>query len=300
MMDVGIPVNSEEELYLVSEDSVGGSAVVPHPDGVQVSQVQDWVAWNIDLSTLTDVDLSRIEKLTIGMGKKDAPVNNGVGTMFIDDIRLYPSTLVHHWTLDEDTAAGATIATDSAGDKDGAIIGAVTGAGAVGNALSFDGTSNVEVADFSTEGLKSMTITFWMNPEVGFATTGSYKRVISAGDNWEVVMQPDSGVLGNNFYQSGGTYPQSTVTPAEGEWTFVAMTSVLGTAANPGRMEIYLNGELDIAADNADDDWAGGTVLFAHRPGRGDNERYKGLLDDIRIYSEVLSQSDIEQIMTGN
>jgi hypothetical protein len=153
------------------------------------------------------------------------------------------------------------------------------------------------VADFSTEDLKSMTITFWMNPDVGFTTTGSIKRVISAADNWEVVMQPDSGVLGNNFYQSGGTYPQSTVTPAEGEWTHVAMTSVLGTAANPGRMEIYLNGELNIAADNADDDWAGGTVLFAHRPGRGDNERYKGLLDDIRIYNEVLSQVEIEQIM---
>jgi len=75
----------------------------------------------------------------------------------------------------------------------------------------------------------------WINPDVDFTTTGSYKRVISAGDNWEVVMQPDSGLLGNNFYQSGGTYPQSTVVPAEGEWTHVAMTSVLGTAANPGR-----------------------------------------------------------------
>lgn len=110
-------------------------------------------------------------------------------------------------------------------------------------------------------------------------------------------MQPDSDVLGNNIYQSGGTYPQSTVTPAEGEWTFVAMTSVLGTATNPGLMETYINGELDIAADNADDDWAGGTVLFAHRPGRGDNERFKGLLDDIRIYNEVLSQAEIESIM---
>ena len=201
--------------------------------------------------------------------------------------------------LDEDTAAGDTVAADSVGGKDGAIIGAVTGAGVLGNALSFDGTSNVEVTDFSTADLKSITITFWMNPEVGFAKTAAYKRVISAGDNWEVVMQPDSGVLGNNFYQGGETYPQSTVTPAEGEWTHVTMTSVLGTADNPGRMEIYLNGEFDIAADNADDDWAGGTFLFAHRPGSGDNERYKGLLDDIRIYSEVLSQAKIEMIMNG-
>ena len=67
--------------------------------------------------------------------------------------------------LDEDTAAGDTVAADSVGGKDGAIIGAVTGAGVLGNALSFDGTSYVEVTDFSTVDLKSMTITFWMNPE---------------------------------------------------------------------------------------------------------------------------------------
>ncbi|MHC4434190.1 MAG: PA14 domain-containing protein, partial [Planctomycetota bacterium] len=88
MTDIGIPINSEEELYLVIEDSAGGSAVVSHPDGAQISQVQDWVAWNVEPSALTGVDLSRVSKMTIGMGKKNAPVNNGSGTMFIDDIRL--------------------------------------------------------------------------------------------------------------------------------------------------------------------------------------------------------------------
>ncbi len=299
ILDIGMPVNSSEEMYAIIEDSAGNSAIITNPEGNIATRASTWTSWQVALSEAADqgVDLTNVQMLKIGIGSKLAPIAGGVGKMFIDDIRLYPSPLVHHWTLDEDTAAGATIAADSVGGKDGTIIGAVTGAGAIGNALSFDGTSNVEVADFSTADLKSMTITFWMNPEVGFATTGSYKRVISAADNWEVVMQPDSGVLGNNFYQSGETYPQSTVTPAEGEWTHVAMTSVLGTAANPGRMEIYINGELNIAADNADDDWAGGTVLFAHRPGRGDNERYKGLLDDIQIYSEVLSQAEIEQIM---
>jgi hypothetical protein len=299
VLDIGMPANSSEEMYVIIEDSAGNSAVITNPEGNIATRASNWASWQVALSEATDqgVDLTNVRMLKIGIGSKLVPSAGGAGKMFIDDIRLYPIPLVHHWTLDQDTAAGATIAADSVGGKDGTIIGAVTDAGVVGNALSFDGISNVEVADFSTEDLKSMTITFWMNPDVRFTTTGSIKRVISAADNWEVVMQPDSGVLGNNFYQSGGTYPQSTVTPAEGEWTHVAMTSVLGTAANPGRMEIYLNGELNIAADNADDDWAGGTVLFAHRPGRDDNERYKGLLDDIRIYNEVLSQVEIEQIM---
>ncbi|MHC4702406.1 MAG: PA14 domain-containing protein, partial [Planctomycetota bacterium] len=94
MADVGIPINSEEQLYVVIEDSAGGSAVVSHPDGAQISLVQDWVAWNVDLSALTGVDLSRVSKMTIGMGNKNAPANNGSGTMFIDDIRLLPAAPV--------------------------------------------------------------------------------------------------------------------------------------------------------------------------------------------------------------
>ena len=86
--DIGIPVNSEEGMYVVIEDSAGGSDIAVHPDSTQVTQLQDYKAWNIDLSTLTGVDLTRVQKLTIGLGKKAAPVNNGEGTMFIDDIRL--------------------------------------------------------------------------------------------------------------------------------------------------------------------------------------------------------------------
>jgi len=77
------------------------------------------------------------------------------------------------------------------------------------------------------------------------------------------------------------------------------MTSVLGTAENPGTMEIYINGEFNIAADNADDDWTGGTVLIGWRPGVGIAQHYKGLLDDIRIYNDVLPQAEIELIMNG-
>jgi len=301
VLDIGMPSNSSEEMYLIIEDNAGNSAVITNPEGNIATRASNWASWQVVLSGVADqgVDLTNVQKLKIGIGSKLAPSAGGTGKMFIDDIRLYLSPLVHQWMLDEDTATGATIAADSAGGKDGTIIGAVTGSGVLGNALYFDGTSNFEVADFSTADLKRMTITFWMNPDVGFTLTGSYKRVISAADNWEVVMQPDSGLLGNNFYQSGGTYPQSTVVPAEGEWTHVAMTSVLGTVENPGTMEIYINGEFDIAADNADDDWAGGTVLFAHRPGRGDNERYKGFLDDIRIYKDVLSKAEIGLIMNG-
>jgi len=106
--------------------------------------------------------------------------------------------LMHHWKLDEDTTAGATIAVDSIGGKDGTINGATTAEGKIGNAFYFDGNAEIEIVNFTTVDLKSMTITFWMNPDVGFTTTGEYKRIFSSGDNWEAIMQPNSGLLGNN------------------------------------------------------------------------------------------------------
>jgi len=207
--------------------------------------------------------------------------------------------LMHHWKLDEDTAEGAAAAADFVGGNDGIINGATTVKGQIGNAFLFNGVDNtVQIDDFSTANLKSMTITFWMNPDVGYTTTGGYKRIISANDWWEAIMQPDSGTLGNNFYQAGGEYPQSTVAPLEGEWTHVAMTSVLGTAANPGLTEIYINGELNVAANNADDDWDGGSFMMGYRFAGG-GEHYKGLLDDVRIYNELLSAEDIKSVMEG-
>ncbi|MFC1637100.1 LamG-like jellyroll fold domain-containing protein, partial [Planctomycetota bacterium] len=294
VLDIGMPANSDEEMYAVIEDNAGNSAVVVNPEGMMATRAASWTAWQIVLSEVAaqGVDLANVQKLKIGFGSKLTPSAGGTGKIFIDDIRLYPSPLVRHWKLDEDTTS-ATMAVDSVSGMGGAINGAISAEGKIGNAFYFDGNSEVEIVNFSTEDLKHMTITFWMNPDAGFTTTGGYKRIFSAGDNWEAILQPNSGLLGNNFYQGGGTYPQSTVAPPEGEWTHVAMTSVLGTADSPGAMEIYINGVFDIAADNADDDWAGGTVLIGWRPGVSADQHYKGLLDDIRIYSAVLSQAEI-------
>ncbi len=301
VLDIGMPVNSSEETYLIIEDNAGNFAVVTNPEGNIATRASNWTSWQVMLSDVADqsVDLTQIQSLKIGVGNKLAPGAGGTGKIFIDDIRLYPSPLVHHWKLDEDTTTGVTIAVDSIGGKDGTINGATMTEGKIANAFYFDGNAEIEIANFTTADLKSMTITFWMNPDVGFTTTGEYKRIFSSGDNWEAIMQPNSGLLGNNFYQGGGTYPQSTFPPPEGEWTHVAMTSVLGTAENPGTMEIYINGEFNIAAENADDDWTGGTVLIGWRPGVGAAQHYKGLLDDIRIYNDVLSQAEIELVMNG-
>ncbi|MBE0536295.1 MAG: LamG domain-containing protein [Phycisphaerae bacterium] len=216
--------------------------------------------------------------------------------------------LVHHWTLDENV--GGTAVDAVAGGHNGTIGAGITVApGVVGNAFHFDGTTNAHItlANFSTANIKSMTIAFWMNPETGSvsAPNGQYPRVISGHDGWEAMMQADgssdSGKLGNNFYRTGGKegYPLTTSPLVADEWVHVVMTSALGTAAAPGLMEIYINGELDKSLAAAQNDWAGGELRIGHRPGMAANQHFKGLLDDIRIYSTVLSASEIRSLYSS-
>ncbi|QDU90593.1 PEP-CTERM motif protein [Pirellulimonas nuda] len=204
------------------------------------------------------------------------------------------AVLVHHWTLDEDPVTGTAV--DIAGASNGTIGSAVTSApGIIGDAFQFTGgnpNSEVSIPAFSAAGLEQITVAFWMNPTANTTTTG-FKRVISAADGFEIIIQQNTGQLGNNLYTNGSAYPLTPDPVVENQWIHVAMTSNLdGSGAGP--QQIYVNGQL--VADTpplAKDAFAGGELKFGHRPGVGDNQRYTGLLDDIRIYNEVLSAQDI-------
>jgi hypothetical protein len=59
---------------------------VTHPDPNIVLQ-NTWQAWDIALSDFSPVDPTKIKKITIGVGDKIS--HQGVGTVYVDDIRLY-------------------------------------------------------------------------------------------------------------------------------------------------------------------------------------------------------------------
>ena len=212
-----------------------------------------------------------------------------------------PAELVHRWTLDEaDTTEGATIA-DAVGGLDGVVVGTgVTSVtGVVSNACAFDGASHVSISDVNTADLKMISVALWVNPDVNTVATGGFKRVFSGGDNFEVILQQNTGQVGNNFYRGGGSYPLSVDPLPEAEWTHVAVTSTLISAGGSGLMTVYLNGALDASmAGHAKDDWAGGEMRIAHRP--NSNPHFQGKLDDVRIYKGVLTGAQLEAAINGN
>jgi hypothetical protein len=83
----GDSANAAETLYV----ALNGSAVVNH-DNPNAAQIGEWTQWNIDLQAFADqgVNLANVNTLALGLGNKKNPVAGGSGTMYFDDIRLYP------------------------------------------------------------------------------------------------------------------------------------------------------------------------------------------------------------------
>jgi len=83
----GNSANAAETLYV----ALNGSAIVTN-DNPDAAQTGTWTQWNIDLQAFADqgVNLANVNTIAIGLGNKNNPVAGGSGTMYFDDVRLYP------------------------------------------------------------------------------------------------------------------------------------------------------------------------------------------------------------------
>ena len=196
--------------------------------------------------------------------------------------------LVHHWRLDENVDAGVTVAADSVGGLDGDIQGTTSVPGKSGNALSFDGADDeITIDNFIPP--QQGTIVFWINP----ALAKSKERILGAGGDYEVWLR-GNGELKNELFDSGSS---TTGTGAgalnANEWNHVATTYDSATTI----VEIFLDGELQIAGNaEVPSTPTETTLVLGHRGGAAAGEHYEGLLDDVRIYDQVLSEMEINAL----
>jgi len=89
--DIGILSNAAEPLYVAVSNAGGAPAVVVHDDP-GAATIDIWTEWLIPLQAFADqgVNLANVNTLALGLGNKKNPVAGGSGTMYFDDIRLYP------------------------------------------------------------------------------------------------------------------------------------------------------------------------------------------------------------------
>jgi len=194
-----------------------------------------------------------------------------------------------------DETSGTTIA-DSKGGRTGTILGTVSTSGKINNARQFATASDSIATSPVNLNLTRMTVTAWIMP------TGS-------GPNWNAIVSQFENASGQNAwnlsYNTGfnlhfnivgsdchggvGTTISATIPPVANKWYFVAVTKdALGV------VKFYIDGvkvhesstSINTTCQNAI------PVRFGKFPWNA-NERMVGKLDEVGIWTEVLSDAQI-------
>ncbi len=232
---------------------------------------------------------------------------------------------IAHWPFDE--GAGNTAA-DIVGGHDGTLKGGVAWAGegspVNGDSLSFDGSTPgaqetdpgninwVDVGTMDVTGGTGLTLAAWIRPE-GFGIGDA--RIINKAKNWwpDIVWMlstygdnPKGTALRFRVMTEGQASPATLYSDTgyleAGVWSHTVATYDIAT----NKMKIYHNGEVIVEADHG----VGGPVatdltitasIGNSGPGLpgGLSHTFHGLIDDVRIYNQALTQAEIETIKNG-
>jgi hypothetical protein len=201
------------------------------------------------------------------------------------------TTLLAHWKLDESTGS---IAADATGNGyDGTLTNGPVwspNGGLLLGAIELDGSNDeVIVTGLITEPA-SLTVTGWFK-----TSSGTDDEVFSLGDCVGVRVNSD-GTL-HCFYWTGSTWRDTSGGSGaqDGDWHHVAYT----ISDSGSQQKVYLDGTLVQTTTYTDSISYNSLGSNAHIGMHGDGDygfAMDGLLDDIRLYSGVLSASDIAML----
>jgi len=230
---------------------------------------------------------------------------------------------VAHWRFDEGSGSKAS---DSSGNQNtGTLLGLLGGptwvAGKIGGALKFDGIDDYvniphnNIIDFGDE---DFSITFWMKAASGELLTGDNPLIkgtsaayCGGGKRFQYMMDivPTKRVNGNfiiddNIVKSG-TFSTFPIKDLDGKWHH---TALIRDAANDEIKEYYDGTELITATGVLTGDISNNCPLYIARMSDdtaddkvNQADAYaKFTIDDLRIYSRVVSPSEVQDIFNLN
>jgi hypothetical protein len=281
----GDPANTGQ-LYV----KINNTKVLYSGDAADIAK-KTWQPWNIDLSAVGGT-LSNVTKLTIGVEGSGA-----TGTLYIDDVRLYPRTpelftpadpgksgLLAEYLFDSSAA-------DSSGRGHHGTL--LDNAHVADGVLNLDGVNDavaIPRLGGATATFKQCTYSMWMYSLTGLASAGPIGGINF--DNWT------AGGIHCKFYNgranaginglAGNDLNGTTIIDA-GEWAHLALT-VSDTVAT-----IYMNGQAEASrAFTTPLTLILGAGSIGAWNTNGDIQReLKGQMDNIHIYDRALSAEEI-------
>ena len=211
------------------------------------------------------------------------------------------ASIVAHWTFDE---SGGTVAQDSAGSFNGNLSpggAAFVPGGVSGNALSLNKAGGGFVNMGNVLGFTSQpfSIVAWIKTAPGYVVSDSAivskHAAYSANGYWLMANQGGSGGQPGKVIFGEGTAARSvtcTTTVNDGNWHQIVSTWQPG-----GKMFVYVDGAPAEATNNASPSLNANSVAFligAVNMGGIPEARYTGFIDEVQIYNQVLSDTDVD------
>lgn len=191
-----------------------------------------------------------------------------------------------HWTFDE--GSGTTIADESAGGNDASFdTGSPTWvSGPRAGALQFNGFNDADTnSNFDPPSTGS--VAFWMKRDS--SVTGT-ERLFGIQEDWEVRIVPGGIVYFDLSGDGADGFHTTASLDSPGRWYHVVAIYNSDTDS----YAVYVDGTLMKTGSMSLDDKAAGILSFGTRT--GSTERYRGALDDLRVYNYELTPEEIAEL----
>jgi hypothetical protein len=255
-----------------------------------------WQPWNIDLSKVSGANAVR--SLTIGIEGSGA-----TGTLYIDDIRLYPKApewitpttpdaagLAARYTLDKDAKDSSANALNATVEGNAQWL-----QGKLDGAMQFNGANIRVVAPHIALDNRSFTVAMWINPVLYAAEQVVFSQTQSSATNTDLHFRLGGPGAASGNVPAGGVrmafYANDLDTTGgviqDNEWYHITFRYDF---ENRDR-RIYIDGVLAAHQTSATPylGATGNTIIGAW----GTGQWFSGLIDDVRIYQRALSDGEI-------
>ena len=190
-------------------------------------------------------------------------------------------------------AAGTTIA-DESGGNDGTLGGATrTSAGRFGRALSFDGDDDMATVPHaaSLDFTAGLTLEAWVRPRGATNWRTVAFKEAGGGVAYALYGSSDTDVPSVNIGSDSGARAPSDLDPDK--WTHLAATY------DSTNLRLFVNGT-QVAVKGLPDAFRTGDGPLTFGANNVWGERFRGLIDEVRVYSRALSAAEIGADMNAS
>jgi hypothetical protein len=227
--------------------------------------------------------------------------------------------LVAYWKLDDGT--GALLAADSSGNRYNGILSSPAPIWDVSAAptnfqnkfsLSFDAVRTNEIVVWGPGGVgvdafdpvmglcgSGFTLSVWLRTSDASNAGGWWRRILNkeyfSGNNYAYELALNQGVPALIVARTAYTFPNAT-SLADGQWHQLSV-AVLRRSFSSLYVDGSLIGTADLSASSNRCDAVYPLVIGEYRNGQGD---FIGNMDEVRLYSRVLSAIEISRLAAGN